>query len=435
MYKIMKKLLFILLLLPVLVFSQGSGGNHGYIFKNPSYANVYNRLAYFDTYGYLFPLSNGVGYLHNNNGVFSFQNIDLSGYATQSWVSSNFDNYQAWFLYSNNSLHASIGSQQSVNFLNGDGISVSPSGSSPIFNITHNLNLPGLTTIVNPTTSYYVPVTGGASNTKVTILTLGNLAAFNATKLYDFPISTTDPTLNQVLQYNGSEYVPTTLSGSTNYWTLSGSNLYPNNATDNVAIGTNNTNSYKLNVNGVSRISSSEANGSLQVSNTSTGYGLSVDSYGTPSIFSRSTSLSNSTATLLELNHSTDVTASSGFGGNIGLGLETGNGAFTNAAMIYWDWNTTSPLTSRLYFYTLEGATTMYPLIMTGNSTEIKNLNVVYNAVVNGSVKVGNDSASASSSNVGAIRYRTSGNNSYCEMVMQTGASTYAWTIIKQNSW
>ena len=54
---------------------------------------------------------------------------------------------------------------------------------------------------------------------------------------------------------------------------------------------------------------------------------------------------------------------------------------------------------------------------------------------VNGSVKVSNDATAASANNVGAIRYRTSGNNSYCEMVMQTAASAYSWVIIKQNSW
>lgn len=57
------------------------------------------------------------------------------------------------------------------------------------------------------------------------------------------------------------------------------------------------------------------------------------------------------------------------------------------------------------------------------------------NLSVTGSIKPGNDSTSASSSNVGAIRYRSDSNNSYCEMVMQTGASTYTWVIIKQNSW
>jgi len=54
---------------------------------------------------------------------------------------------------------------------------------------------------------------------------------------------------------------------------------------------------------------------------------------------------------------------------------------------------------------------------------------------VNGSVKVANDTATASSSNVGAIRYRSDTNNSYCEQVMQTGASSYSWVIIKQNTW
>ena len=51
------------------------------------------------------------------------------------------------------------------------------------------------------------------------------------------------------------------------------------------------------------------------------------------------------------------------------------------------------------------------------------------------SVKVGNDSDVASAANAGAIRYWTDANNSYCEMVMKTGASTYAWVVIKQNTW
>lgn len=51
------------------------------------------------------------------------------------------------------------------------------------------------------------------------------------------------------------------------------------------------------------------------------------------------------------------------------------------------------------------------------------------------SVQVGDNSATASSTNVGSIRYRTSGNNSYMDMVMQTGASTYEWVNIVQNNW
>jgi len=54
---------------------------------------------------------------------------------------------------------------------------------------------------------------------------------------------------------------------------------------------------------------------------------------------------------------------------------------------------------------------------------------------ITGSLQVGDNSAAASISNVGSIRYRTSGNNSYVDMVMQTGASTYEWVNIVQNNW
>lgn len=54
---------------------------------------------------------------------------------------------------------------------------------------------------------------------------------------------------------------------------------------------------------------------------------------------------------------------------------------------------------------------------------------------VNGGVQIANDSDSATSDKVGTLRYRVSGNTSYCEMCMQTGASTYAWVVIKSNTW
>ena len=54
---------------------------------------------------------------------------------------------------------------------------------------------------------------------------------------------------------------------------------------------------------------------------------------------------------------------------------------------------------------------------------------------VNGGIKLANDTSGATSNNVGTFRYRTSGNNSYVDMCMQTGASTYAWVNIVTNSW
>ena len=70
-----------------------------------------------------------------------------------------------------------------------------------------------------------------------------------------------------------------------------------------------------------------------------------------------------------------------------------------------------------------------------GTTTPTQKLDVVGNAKVSGSVQVGDDSATASATNVGATRYRSDANNSYMDMVMQTGASTYAWVNVVQNTW
>ena len=92
----------------------------------------------------------------------------------------------------------------------------------------------------------------------------------------------------------------------------------------------------------------------------------------------------------------------------------------------------------------LDGADSAMQFI-TGSSTAISindNQNVGIGTTspqsklqVNGGVQLANDTAAASASKVGTFRYRTSGNNSYVDMCMQTGASTYAWVNIVQNSW
>ena len=51
------------------------------------------------------------------------------------------------------------------------------------------------------------------------------------------------------------------------------------------------------------------------------------------------------------------------------------------------------------------------------------------------SVQMGNNSAAASAANAGSTRYRVSGNNSYMDMSMRTGSTTYAWVNIVQNNW
>ena len=59
---------------------------------------------------------------------------DLSGYATQSWVSSNFDNYDSWDLEVNGIYQLSVASGAAINFSSGTGIAVSwDSGSSTVY--------------------------------------------------------------------------------------------------------------------------------------------------------------------------------------------------------------------------------------------------------------------------------------------------------------
>ena len=53
----------------------------------------------------------------------------------------------------------------------------------------------------------------------------------------------------------------------------------------------------------------------------------------------------------------------------------------------------------------------------------------------NEAVNAGTSTATAGATNVGTIRYRVVGTISYAEMVMQTGASSYAWVEIVRHDW
>jgi hypothetical protein len=64
-----------------------------------------------------------------------------------------------------------------------------------------------------------------------------------------------------------------------------------------------------------------------------------------------------------------------------------------------------------------------------------QNCNFNQNAYFSNGARVGDNSSTATFYNAGTLRYRTSGNNSYVDMSMRTGASTYAWVNIVQNSW
>ena len=54
---------------------------------------------------------------------------------------------------------------------------------------------------------------------------------------------------------------------------------------------------------------------------------------------------------------------------------------------------------------------------------------------VDGGIQMADDTDTASATKVGTMRYRTLGNNSYVDMCMQTGITTYEWVNIVQNNW
>ena len=66
------------------------------------------------------------------------------------------------------------------------------------------------------------------------------------TKIQNKPVSSTSPTTDQVLQWNGSNWTPSTISSGSCYWTQSGSDI--NYTTGNVQIGTTSGGNQKLKV-------------------------------------------------------------------------------------------------------------------------------------------------------------------------------------------
>jgi hypothetical protein len=81
--------------------------------------------------------------------------------------------------------------------------------------------------------------------------------------------------------------------------------------------------------------------------------------------------------------------------------------------------------------------TTAYNLCLQrdGGNVGVGNANPQSKLHVAGGIQMANDTDTASASKVGTLKYYTSGNNSYVDMCMQTGATTYEWINIVQNNW
>jgi hypothetical protein len=127
-------------------------------------------------------------------------------------------------------------------------------------------------------------------------------------------------------------------------------------------------------------------------------------------------------------NHTLDVTGD--------INTDGGSLLFSSSASNVPDWSITTDVSGDLIIDEITGPENVIfrnggnmGVGLTGSTTPQAKLDV------NGSIRMGDDSFLATASNVGTQRYRVSGNNSYVDMVMQTGATTYAWVNIVQNNW
>ena len=128
---------------------------------------------------------------------------------------------------------------------------------------------------------------------------------------------------------------------------------------------------------------------------------------------------------------------------NIGLGFQAGHflgdGSTANTASvncIYIGRGTRSFADSTNneialgYFSTGNGSNT----VTIGDSTITDNY-FFGDLHIEGSVQVGDNVDAASATNVGSTRYRTTANDSFFEVSMQTGVGTYAWIQLSNQTW
>jgi len=100
----------------------------------------------------------------------------LSGYATQNWVSSNFDNYGAWYVATNGTFFNVMASHYQLSFNNGNGIAWTPSGSGSNLALTANIDINVMTEQTGTfSNNFFIPVyTSGAGslNRKLSIINM-----------------------------------------------------------------------------------------------------------------------------------------------------------------------------------------------------------------------------------------------------------------------
>ena len=275
--------------------------------------------------------------------------------------------------------------------------------------------------------------------------------------LTDVDVSTTAPTNGQVLTWNGTNWVPANASGSAQQI----NDLSDVDTSTNVP-----TNGQVLSWDGTNWVPADDATGAQEINDLSDGKTAGINSVflGGNAGANNGNSNGNTGTGNVALATNTSGTNNSAFGAGALATIGSGNdntalgylaGAFDAGS------NPLTNLTSGIFIgaNTKANASGDTNEIVIGagvtglgsNTVVIGDMNITKTALngkvgigttdpksalqVNGGVQVADDMDTATANKVGTLRYRTDSNHSYVEMCVQTGASSYAWVIIHQETW
>lgn len=183
----------------------------------------------------VYNIINGTGLLRNNGtGTWSYDN---NTYATQTWVTSNFDNYGYWDAYGTTSLVGRVYSGYKVYFQNGSGISwgTGTGAGTIIYNPALAVNTISNTYTSVNSSGWELPVYNDVAlaTGKITVTNFGNAYLFNAIKLQGYAIASSAPVSGQFLGWNGTNWVSTAVP--TGIWSTDTYGIHYSSG--NVAIG------------------------------------------------------------------------------------------------------------------------------------------------------------------------------------------------------
>lgn len=357
----------------------------------------------------------GIPFKTDVNDVLRIAKVAVTNNYNDLFGLPTLETYGAWLLRSGGEVtdvhpvYSASTAGGTVNFVGADGGKATYTYESETGNhkITFSLDIASLTAIANPSLNHFIAIELSNGPVKITI-----------------------------------DQLKTLIGVGTNYWSKSVHNLYPTDSDDNVALGASDSLGYKLRVAGLSYMSGIPGSGYAvhEVhNNATTGNAIYADGYSSdqPAIvgigknigayFASYNTLASAIDLVLQIVKFTSGTPSAGIGCAVDFQIQSSSSIPQSAGRIsVWFTNATTGSQNASMGFMLDRAGTLTTVVTFDEKGNIK---------ATGSLQIADDSDSASAGKAGTLRYTEGSNYSRCEMCMKTGASSYAWVIIKENTW